>query len=204
MNPATLLEIFGYIGSALVVISMLMSSVVKLRIINVCGSIISATYAFLIGSFPLALMNVCLIVINIFNLIKLFRTEQKYDFVIGKTDDALVKFFLEHYGSDIRTYFRNYDAEKDSADSVYITCINGSPAGMTLARHTSDDTLDLIIDYSIPKYRDCSVGKYLYSKLPKYGIRKLTFEKGKSVPHESYLAKVGFKTEDGYFVKTLD
>ena len=35
MDTAMLIEIFGYIGSALVVVSMLMSSVVKLRVINV-------------------------------------------------------------------------------------------------------------------------------------------------------------------------
>ena len=43
------IEIFGYIGSALVVVSMLMTSVVKLRVINTVGSLISGTYAFSIG-----------------------------------------------------------------------------------------------------------------------------------------------------------
>ncbi len=64
MNTAVMIEIFGYIGSGLVVISMLMSSIVRLRIINTIGSTISAVYAVICGAFPLVLMNACLIVIN--------------------------------------------------------------------------------------------------------------------------------------------
>ncbi len=57
MDTAMLIEIFGYIGSILVVVSMLMSSIVKLRAINTIGSVISGIYAVVCG----ALMNICLI-----------------------------------------------------------------------------------------------------------------------------------------------
>ena len=40
-----MIEIFGYIGCIFVIISMLMTSVVKLRVINTVGSSISAVYA---------------------------------------------------------------------------------------------------------------------------------------------------------------
>ena len=73
MDTNMLLEIMGYIGSTLVVVSMLMSSIVKLRVINTIGSIISVIYALLCGALPLALMNLCLIIINIYNLILLFK-----------------------------------------------------------------------------------------------------------------------------------
>lgn len=76
MNTAILIEIFGYIGSALVVISMLMTSIVKLRVINMIGSVISGIYAVICGAFPLAFMNACLIIINFYNLIKL-KKEKK-------------------------------------------------------------------------------------------------------------------------------
>lgn len=76
MDTAIIIEIFGYIGSSLVVISMLMTSIVKLRIINMIGSVISGIYAVICGAFPLAFMNACLIIINIYNLIKLQKTKQ--------------------------------------------------------------------------------------------------------------------------------
>ena len=65
------IELFGYLGSTLVVVSMLMTSITKLRIVNSIGSIVSGIYAFIIGSIPMVLMNTCLLIINIYNLIQL-------------------------------------------------------------------------------------------------------------------------------------
>ena len=52
-----MVELVGYIGSMLVLISFLMTSVVKLRIINAVGGTIFAVYAMIIQSYPTALMN---------------------------------------------------------------------------------------------------------------------------------------------------
>ena len=65
-----ILEAFGYLGTILVVISMMMSSVTKLRIVNMSGSVISAIYAAICGTWPIVVMNVCLFVINGTHLIR--------------------------------------------------------------------------------------------------------------------------------------
>lgn len=78
MNVSMIIEMVGYTGSVLVVVSMLMSSVVRLRVINTLGSGIFAVYALIIHSYPTALMNFCLVTINIYNLIKLGRKEQAH------------------------------------------------------------------------------------------------------------------------------
>ena len=101
MDVSMMIELFGYLGSTLVVVSMLMASVVKLRVINMIGSIISGTYALIIGSFPLALMNFCLIVINAYNLIRLLKSDKQYDLVDGTKDDGLLHYFLEYYRDDM-------------------------------------------------------------------------------------------------------
>lgn len=67
------IEIFGYIGTALVVISMLMTSVTKLRIINMCGGLISLIYSLIVGAMPIALMNAILIVINFVQVMREIR-----------------------------------------------------------------------------------------------------------------------------------
>ncbi|MBR5509594.1 MAG: YgjV family protein [Lachnospiraceae bacterium] len=185
MDTQMLIEIFGYIGSVLVVVSMLMSSVVKLRIINTVGSVISGTYALIIGSFPLALMNICLIIINVYNLFKLLKTEQKYDLVEGKVDETFLDYFLQRYKEDIKLYFPGFDGKKSSMDKVYFVCCEGNPAGILLGTEKEKGVLDIEIDYSVPTYRDCSVGTYLYSKLT------------------SYMNKMGFTKENGVHVKKL-
>ena len=77
MNP-TVIEIIGYVGSGLVLVSFLMASVVKLRVVNTIGSFIFAVYALLIPSYPTALMNVCLVLINLYHLYKLRNSEPNY------------------------------------------------------------------------------------------------------------------------------
>ncbi len=71
-----LLEAFGYLGTILVVVSMMMTSVTKLRIVNMSGSVISAIYAAICGTWPIVVMNVCLFVINGFQLIKSDRAKK--------------------------------------------------------------------------------------------------------------------------------
>ena len=71
MNTKMMIELFGYLGSALVVVSMLMTSVMKLRIINTVGSVIFMIYALIIRSYPTALMNLFLVGINIYHMLKL-------------------------------------------------------------------------------------------------------------------------------------
>lgn len=65
------LELFGYLGTALVLISMMMTSVKWLRLVNMTGSLISMIYAILVHTWPVALLNFGLIVIHIVKLSRL-------------------------------------------------------------------------------------------------------------------------------------
>ncbi len=71
------LEIFGYIGTALVIISMLMTDINKLRIINISGGFISLIYAICVNTMPVVVLNATLISINVIQLIKSNMTAKK-------------------------------------------------------------------------------------------------------------------------------
>lgn len=68
-----LYEIIGYLGTGLVILSMTMSSVTKLRILNIAGALVSAVYALLIAAYPVALLNITLTAINLFHLVRARR-----------------------------------------------------------------------------------------------------------------------------------
>lgn len=202
MQPSTIIEIFGYIGSALVVISMLMSSIVKLRVINCIGSVISGTYAVICGAIPLAVMNVCLIAINGYNLVKLFKAENVYDLVEGSGKDALVSYFLEYNTADIKKYFPDFEQSRAAGMKAYVVTCSGNFAGMLVGKE-HDGEVDIMIDYSIPKYRDCSVGKYICTNAPELGVKKLRFAEKLTDAHRDYLEKMGYKAQDGAYIKEL-
>lgn len=77
MDPKVLLEILGYTGTALIVISMMMSSVTKLRIVNMSGSVITTIYAAICGTWPIVLLNISLFLINGYHLIKDRRNKKE-------------------------------------------------------------------------------------------------------------------------------
>lgn len=203
MNTELIIELVGYLGSLLVIISMLMASVVKLRIINTCGNIISIIYAVIIATYPVAIMNLALLVINIYNLFKLFKPEKHFDMISGKTDDAFLLYFLRRWKDDIKLHFPEFDRKAIDAETAFLVCCNGEPAGVLLGRKTADGTLDIALDYSTPTYRDCSVAQYLHAKLPAKGFHTLLSSQSKTKGHVSYLNKMGFVEQKGVYVKTL-
>jgi len=202
MSTEFMLELYGYIGSVMVVISLLMASVVKLRIFNTIGCVISGSYALIIGSLPLCLMNGALIFINGYYLIKMFKSKQEYDLIESDANDGFVQYFLERYDDDIKKYFPGFDGGQQ-ADTAYMVCCNGTPASILLGNKGENGFLDIVLDYSTPAYRDCSVGKYLYPAIGETGISFLVTGEVQTETHAAYLEKMGFENQNDIYVKKL-
>ena len=71
------LELFGYLGTALVLMSMMMTSLTKLRIVNMAGSVVSMIYAMLVNTWPVVLLNAGMLRINALQLLRLARKAKK-------------------------------------------------------------------------------------------------------------------------------
>ena len=201
MNSSTIIEAVGYIGSALVLVSFLMTSVVKLRVVNSIGSIIFTVYAFIIHSYPTAIMNLCLVIINIYYLIKLCNPNIDYTFVKISPEDSLVKHVINYNSDDIKKCFPGISLDFSSANAGYAICHKGSPVGILIGK-LENDAFEILLDYSTAEYRDFSVGRFLMSKLPAEGIKTLVY-RGADVNHKAYLSKVGFVQKAGYYEKTF-
>ncbi|MBQ4425130.1 MAG: hypothetical protein II882_05285 [Lachnospiraceae bacterium] len=195
MNTENIVEIVGYIGSALVLLSFLMTSVVRLRIVNMIGSAISFTYAMIIHSYPLALMNIALVLINLYFLWKAGHVERGYTLLPVAEQDPVVNHILSRYQEDIQKCFPGLVLPGREADRCYLILCEDVPAGLTLGRQ-ADETYELFLDYSLPAYRDYSIGKFLKQALPGEGIRELRYQ-GPTENHLAYLEKMDFRQEEG-------
>lgn len=67
------LELYGYLGSALIAISLMMGDIRKLRWINLVGAGTFASYGLLIGSWPVAVLNGFIVLIDVVHLWHLHR-----------------------------------------------------------------------------------------------------------------------------------
>ncbi|MCR5670557.1 MAG: YgjV family protein [Butyrivibrio sp.] len=207
MNQDTIkiiIEAVGYLGSAIVLVSFLMVSVVKLRIVNSIGSIIFTIYAFIIKSYPTAIMNLCLVGINIYHLVKMSNTGKNspvYDLVKVSPKDALLKYVVANYSEDIKKFFPDAKLDFEDSNAGYVVCHNGKPAGVLVGKFDENGTFDIALDYSIPEYRDFSIAGFLFSKLPEEGVKSLIF-RGVDTHHKEYLLKNNFVKKDDYYQKT--
>ncbi len=203
MTSRIIIEGIGYLGSILILGSMLMTSVQKLRIINTVGSVIFASYALLIHSIPTAIINIGLVLINLWQLKKLNDIRKQYDLVETGEQEKSVAYFLQYYKENILEYFPGLSYEMPAGDTAFLVYCQAVPAGLLIGSRGADGDLEVALDYATPVYRDCSVGKYLYAELPKHGVRRLLF-RGGSDKHCQYMEKMGFeRTEKGTYIKEL-
>ena len=201
MDAKLWIELFGYLGSGLVVVSMLMTSVYRLRIINTIGSVIFMIYALIIRSYPTAAMNFFLICINVYHLMQLRNKERHFDLIESGTEDQLLDYQLTYFHEDIAKYFPDFfsvwtDSGLKAADGykTFSVCCDHEVAGALVGKQEGSD-LKLLLDYTTPAYRDCSVGEFVYPELKKKGYARLIYE-GNNPAHISYVEKMGFARSD--------
>lgn len=65
------IEYVGYAASILIGISMFMKNIVKLRFINLLGSLLFTFYGFTIKAYPVAIVNLVIVFTNIYYIYKL-------------------------------------------------------------------------------------------------------------------------------------
>ena len=202
MDTGTIIELIGYLGSILVLVSMVMTSVIKLRVINLTGSVIFAAYALMIRSYPTAVMNICLAGVNIYHLRRLLKEQKNYDLIPASLEDGFVSFLLRSNEADIRKFFPSFSAENVPADVVCLLCCDSNPAGLFLGKKLENGAVEVLLDYALPVYRDTTVGRFLYQRLVQEGFRSLVFRQN-APEHTPYLEKMGYQKKNDEFVLDL-
>ena len=197
-------EIIGYAGTVLVLFSMMMTSIVKLRTWAVVGCFVSTVYAVLGSAWPVVFLNVGLIVIHVINLYHLHKTKVMFEVVAYNPGDAGLKRFMKYHRDDIQYCFPGYAFEIKENTDVHMVFADNEAVGVLLGTREGSK-FHIELDYATPKYRDCSVAENLYAHLKKEGIDTLTVERTPSDKNQykQYLTKMGFENREGLQVKNL-
>lgn len=77
MDQYTLLEAFGWLGSFLVVLSLVLPNQKKFRFWNFVGSGIAAVYNLLLIVWPMVIMNTAIVIIDLYWLRRLIKEHKK-------------------------------------------------------------------------------------------------------------------------------
>lgn len=197
-------ELVGYVASVLVVASLAMTSVVRLRIVSLVGSLVFVTYGLLLPSIPIIVTNAAVALLNIWFLRKEFSPNRDLGAVPIAPDAPFLLDFLRSHDADIRTFHPAFQPPEPNDFALLLTR-DGLPAG-ALVGTPEDGTLRLHLDYVMQAYRDSRIGSWLYRS----GTKVFTdagFTTLATVPASealrNYLLKVGFVQRDGELVLDL-
>lgn len=209
MNPI-LLEWIGYIASLIVLVSLLMSSIKKLRWINLIGALVFGLYGFLIGSYPTGFMNLGIVIIDIYYLVRMYLSKEFFRVLPIQSNTEYLPYFLDFYKDDIRKFIDVEKIDFDHAEVKLYMVRNMTPAGVFICNKYDSNTLEIALDYAIPLYRDFKLGLFIFEHEKDFflgkGYNRFIVSTNNN-DHIKYVKKMGFKEEmigtETYYVKTI-
>lgn len=200
------IEWFGYFSSFVVLISLTMSSIIKLRWINLIGAVMFSMFGFMINSYPTGILNLGIALIDIYYLYQIYMKKEEFSMVKADFNSDYFKHFINLNRGGIED---QHEIDFRSDQRAYYYLRNNNIAGVMIGRALDEGTFFIEIDYVTEEFRDFKIGKYFLGEnrigmlLEGYNILRA---RANSREHAHYLEKIGFEKAGGGmgdYVKTI-
>lgn len=191
------IEFVGYLASALVLASLMMSSLLKLRLINLLGGITFLIYGMLIRASPIIIVNFATIMVNLFYLYRMYTSKDYFKLLKVSSSSEYLLDFLDFHRDDIKQLQPEYRFLPEDNQLIIFVLHNMMPAGLFIGKRNADGIFNIFLDYVTPAHRDSKIGQHLFYQshfFQQNKIRKL-ISKPNSRLHEKYLQRTGFEEE---------
>jgi len=204
-----LLEIFGYIASVLIALSLMMSNIKQLRWINLFGAAALSAYGYFIDAYPVFILNGWIAFVDVYYLFCIYRQKDQFDLVRLKSiDTPLFSLLKDRYGKDIEELHSNFQWQHLDNAVVLLIFRNMKPVGFfAYFELNTTGSVEVLLDYIIPEDRDFKAAKFMFlgenNKLNQEGVRQLIVQSNDKA-HEVYLNKVGFSKVNQQFELQLN
>lgn len=193
-----LIEIFGYFASLLLAISLLVNNDFKFRWLNTFGCAFFIAYGILISAYPIILTNFILLLINVIYLVRIYRRQDHFDFLEFKEGDMMINKFLSFHKQDISRYFPEFNINA-SGNISFVVLRDMVIANIFVATVSANGDAVLSMNYTVPKFRDYKVGRFIFDKEKSYlvskGVKKLIYTQIFNKQHQAFLKVMGFIDE---------
>jgi hypothetical protein len=198
------LDALGWAGSALLVWSLLQARILRLRALNLVGSIVLLVFNALIQVWPMVGLNAVLAGINVIYLVRLLRTrhdEKVYQVVEVGAGDNLLRHVLELHAGDIASYFPGFRWQPDRL--AFLVLRGDEIVGVMLARDAGGGVARVELDYVTQRFRDFTPGEFVYQRSRLFtdrGFHRVVTPSGMVEP---YYPRLGFQREGDVYVLEL-
>jgi hypothetical protein len=191
---------FGYLASLLLAIGLLVSNDLKFRWLNTGGNIAFIMYGTVIGAIPIILTNCILLSINLFYLYKIYSRKEHFELLEFNNGGILIERFLSFYKADIANHFPGFKREQLEGNLNFVVLRDLVIANIFSAKINIDGNADVFINYTVAKYRDYKVGRFIFEKEKDYllnkGIKSISYTTVANKRHQKFLDIMGFSIED--------
>ncbi len=187
-----MIELIGYLGSIFVAISLLMSNVFKLRVINLLGAIFFVIYGILIKAHSVWLVNLFVAIVDLYYIIQLKSAKNLFKFINSSYNELIDDFIKYHY-DDIIKFFPEFKGEKKNELLYYIIVRNFIIVGVFGYKY-QNGKYQIIIDYIKKEWRDLKNAINFFKTISQNENfnGKTFFIKTENSQHIKYLKKIGF------------
>ncbi len=211
----TVLEIIGWVGSILVIVSLAQARVLRFRWLNLAGALLAVLYNVALAIWPFAAMNAVIAVIDIYWVRKLLgerHDPSAYSVVEVGPGDAYLSHVIGVHLEDIHTFQPSYaappassPAEGDGRRWAFLVQRAEETVGAVVVRDVGLGTAVVELDYVTPRFRDFTPGEFVYGRsgvFADHGVRRLVADK-ELATQTAYLRSVGFRDEAGAWIRDI-
>jgi len=194
-------QIIGWVGSALVVISLTQARVLRFRWLNLAGSLIATAYNAVFGIWPFVAMNAAIAIINVYWLRRLLRErhdEAVYAVVEVAPDDAYLAHVMGVHATDIARFRSPAPPSDAEATTLAFLVVHGDETvGVVLVSDLGEGVGHVDLDWVTPRFRDFTPGEFVYRRSGVFAERGFSRLVATGGPGQAdYLSRVGFTPSD--------
>jgi len=194
-----MIELIGYLASALVAVSLLTSNVLRLRVLNLAGAVVFVVYAALTGAWPVMAVNLFVAAIDLWYIISLKSKKDIFKLMPAGSGDPLAANFLAYHARGIWQFFPDFDLARLKDPRCIFILRNLLPVGLFIYTEEAPE-IRVHLDYVAEDYRDLKSARYLFNRPQNQqtfgGYTHFTAVSG-SAKHTDYLRRVGFEEDSG-------
>ena len=191
-------EWVGYGASLLIATSLMMSSVVRLRWLNLAGAAVFTAYGVLVEAYPVAVLNALMVGVNAWHLMRMLKQEEHFVLLpVAGLDSGLAAQMLAGHEDELTTLFPGWRSVAARGIDTTVILRDLTPAGVVVWS-LEGETARIHVDWVRPAYRDLKCARFfLESMTPSWheaGIRRVASPAGGQT-HRDYLQRLGFRVD---------